>query len=122
MTLTDIARMLKLAKVPRSIVTERLYPNPWISIEVPAENAQVILGVVLRMSLPSQRVTVTPLDPSHALGRNEHKYFKIKGEITAPARPYTDATMPEPYYRLHRMKTARRRNADVVIDYASVAL
>jgi hypothetical protein len=109
MTLTDIARMLKLAKVPRSIVTERLYPNPWISIEVP-------------MSLPSQRVTVTPLDPSHALGRNEHKYFKIKGEITAPARPYTDATMPEPYYRLHRMKTARRRNADVVIDYASVAL
>jgi hypothetical protein len=119
MTLTDIARMLKLAKVPRSIVTERLYPNPWISIAVPPEHAQVILGVVLRMSLPSQRVTVTPLDPSYALGRNEHKYFKIKGEVQPMV---DDVNAPPSENRRCRMKTARARNHEVVIDYASVAL
>lgn len=120
MTLADVARMLKYAKVPRSKTVELLYPNPGLTVCVPATHIDVIRAVIHEMTLPGQNVRIELLN-SLDVRPNEHVLFKIKG-VTVPAgKPYDDAFMPEAYFRRRRMQTARARNADVVIDFACVA-
>jgi hypothetical protein len=121
MTLTDIARMLKYAKVPRSKTVEVLYPKPCIQIYVPAQFIATIRAVVSQMALPHQPVSVDVLNTLD-VRQNEHVLFKIKG-ATAPhvADWSNDATMPTAELRRQRIKSARIRNADVVIDFARVA-
>lgn len=121
MTLNDIGRMMQLAKVPRSKTVECMYPNPHMTIYVPAAQFLVICEVVSRIKLLGQTIDVCILDSRVGdVREREHVYVKVKGETSPPGKPYDDAFMPEAFFRRHRIRTARMRNAEVVIESASV--
>lgn len=121
MTLNDIGRMLKLAKVPRSKVIQTTYPNPAFVVLVPMTHYMVVANVVGQLKFRTDNVAVKPISDER-IGEREHMYVKVTGQTAAPGRPYDDANMPEAYYRRARMRTARTRNRDVVVECVSVVL
>lgn len=71
MTLNDIGKMLKLAKVPRSKTVECLFPNPWITIHVPPAHFIVICEVrkhvIATTAAPAPMTSLTqPFDEAKA--------------------------------------------------------
>jgi hypothetical protein len=124
MTLTDIGRMMRLARVERSKTVECAYPNPSTTIYVPAVNFLTVADVVARVKLAHENITVLLLDRRmhNDVRTGEHVCVKVKGEIAPPGKPYDDAFMPETFYRRARIRTARARNAAVVVECASVVI
>ena len=70
------------------------------------------------MRLYNEDIRVTLLE-SRDIKPSEHVYVKVQG-VTTPA--ITDAGAPAAEQRRQRMKTARGRNASVVVECASVTI
>ncbi len=121
MTLADITRMLKLARVPRSKTVQGMYPNAFIELHVPATHYAIVLEVVKRLAFATDNIRVTPL-VSQDVRANEHVYVKVKGEIVPfnAGAPYNDPRMPATEVRRLRIKNACARNGNVVVECASV--
>lgn len=116
--------MLKLARVPHSKTVQRMHPNPAIEIYVPAGKFLVVLEVVAKVKMAHERIDVLLLDRAahRDVKDGEHVYVKVQGEIVAyhSAAPYDDPMMPAAEVRRLRIKSARMRNANVVVECASV--
>jgi hypothetical protein len=111
MTLTDISRLLKIAKVPRSKVIECFYPNPCVIVHVDATYMPVLKAVIERVRLVGQTINVTLLD-SQDVRPNEHLYIKVKGQTEWRHDPQRSKMSNQMARRVH--------HAQVVIDCYSV--
>jgi hypothetical protein len=121
MTLTDISRMLKVAKVPRSKTVQCGYPNPFIDVHVPGTHYPVVMEVVRQMALPTDNIRVSLLT-SRDVRESEHVYVKVKGDVVQfnAGAPYDDPGMPANEVRRRRIRSTRKRNCDVIVECASV--
>lgn len=117
MTLTDISRLLKIAKVPRSKTVQAFHPNPAIIVHVPATHYAIVGEVVKQMAMTTDNVRVTVLE-SRDVRPNEHVYVRLKGE-THKHTNYPDGASGQEKARMRR-QSLRARNANVVIDCAAV--
>lgn len=117
MTLTDISRLLKFAKVPRSKVIQAFHPNPCIIIHAPATHLHIIRDVVGRLALASDNISVSLLN-SRDVRENEHVYVKVKGSNPWHGKDAED----DNYSRRYLREMKRKGNQNVVIDCASVVL
>lgn len=122
MTLNDIGRMLKLAKVPQSKTIQTTYPNPSFVVLVPAASYFIIVNVVGQLKMRTDNVQVQMLEHARDVRAGEHVFVKVTGKTEPAGRPWDDAGMPEAFYRRVRMRTARARNRSVMIDCTSVVL
>jgi hypothetical protein len=116
MTLNDIGRMIKLAKVPRSKVIQTTYPNPAFVILVPMTHYFVIANVVGQLQLRTDNVTVKPLTDERDVRTNEHVYVKVTGHGDTEHKRMKDETRSMYAHR----RTAFNRN--VVVECVSVVL
>jgi hypothetical protein len=121
MTLNDIGRMIEMMRIPQSKCVEVLFPDPRMQIDVPGSHYLAVVQVVAQMTLPGQKIEVGVLT-SREVKPGEHVYFKVRGATAPASTPYDDPFMPPDEQRRHRAKTARRRNAEVVIEMAVVRM
>lgn len=111
MTLIDISRLLKMARVPRSKVVQWHAPNPGIVIHVDGSHLALMSDVVNRMALKTDNIKVTVLD-SREIAYGEHAYVKVKGQTEwkhDPSRSKMSNTMAR-----------RAHHANVVVEFHSV--
>lgn len=116
MTLNDIDRMLKLAKVPQSKTIQTTYPNPSFVVFVPAASYFIIANVVGQLKLRTDNVQVQMLEHARDVRAGEHLYVKVTGDSGA-SRKRNRGEGLEAYQ--HRR---RAFNHAVMIDCVSVAL
>lgn len=115
MTLNDIGRMLKLAKVPRSKVIQTTYPSPSFVVIVPKDRYFIIANVVGQLKLRTDNVTVKPFDGDERDVRaGEHVYVKVTGDNRIA--PFDRERETRSTFKQRRMM----HNHKVVIDCASV--
>jgi len=120
MTLTDISRLLKFAKVPCSKTVDCFYPNPSIEVFVPMTHYLIVKEVVKRLDvLPGSDLRISPLT-SRDVKPNQHVYVKVKGVTTGHTDVNDGSDWREKLRR--RRESARMRNCDVVVECASVVV
>lgn len=120
MTLTDISRLLKYAKVPRSKTVECFWPNPSIEMFVPMTHYLIVMEVVKALDvLPSSDLRITPLT-TRDVQPNQHVYVKVKGASVVHVQLDDGSDWREKLRR--RRVSARARNCDVVVECASVVV
>jgi hypothetical protein len=113
-TLNDIGRMLKLAKVPRSKVIQTTYPNPAFVVLVPMTHYFVIANVVGQLKMLTDNVTVKPLTDERDVRSGEHVYVKVTGDAGTQRKRMKDETCSMYAHR----RAAFNRN--VVVECVSV--
>lgn len=116
MTLNDIGRMMKLARVPRSKTVESTYPNPCIIVHVPATHLLIVQEVVARVALKGQNITVCLLQSEEVIP-GEHVYVKVKDFAADIARRNYQNETRWTYHQRRKLTNMR-----VVIECASVTL
>lgn len=114
-TLNDIGRMLKLAKVPRSKVIHTTYPNPAFVVMVPKDRYFTIANVVERLQMRTDNVAVKPITDER-IGEREHQYVKVMGDTGGSRKRQTGEGLEA--YR-HRRAAFNRA---VVVECVSVVL
>jgi hypothetical protein len=114
-TLSDIARVLRHAKVPRSKTIEHNYPQV-IIVHVPATHLPVVQEVFKQLQTFGTHVQVTMLDGAHSLdvGPSQHVYYKVK------SAPHRAAWNREDETRRQWQERVKRSNRETVIEYAAV--
>lgn len=116
MTLNDIGRMLKLAKVPQSKTIQTTYPNPSFVVLVPAASYFIIANVVGQLKLRTDNVQVQVLEHARDVRAGEHVFVKVTGHQGAVKRDVRTETRQSHWQR------RRSVNHAVVIDCFAVAL
>lgn len=130
MTLTDIGRLLKVAKVPHSKTVKQdlsevkpdhlrgklhTWQQPHYTIHVPATHYMVIANVVGNLKLNTNNVTVVLLEDANDVRPGEHVLYHIEKN----QKPF----QRNPYMAPDEVKEARRRhNWHTVVTCASVTL
>jgi hypothetical protein len=113
-TLNDIGRMIKLAKVTHSKVIQTTYPNPAFVVLVPMTHYFVIANVVGQLKFRTDNVTVKPLTDERDVRDNEHVYVKVTGENGAERKRHKGEGLD---MYAHRRKAFNR---NVVVECVSV--
>lgn len=111
MTLIDISRLLKMARVPRSKVVQWHAPKPGIVIHVDAPYLAMMSDVVNRMAFKTDNIKVTVLD-SREIVQGEHAYVKVTGQTEWKHDPFRSKTSNAIARRAH--------HANVVVEFHSV--
>lgn len=115
MTLNDIGRMLKLAKVPCSKVIQTTYPNAAFVVLVPMTHYMVIANVVGQLKFRTDNVSVKPISDER-IGEGEHHFVKVTGD-TGASRKRNKGEGLEAYQ--HRR---RAFNRVITVECVSVVL
>jgi hypothetical protein len=119
MTAQQIAKMLKLARVPFSRVVIVTFPNPRVDIAVPATHFPIVAAVVQQVKALTDDVNVR-ITTRRECPYDQHVLFKVRGDNKCNYGGVADTLHPVEQRRLRRA-IQLRANTNIVIDYALVA-